>query len=224
MKYFLFISFIFLFNGTTTAQIIIKATEAAKYPGQNVHVTATVTRIQEVKSSNSIILGLSNGRDQQQALTLIVHQEQYSPIYSNWLLGLKYKVVSFTGKVSMDHGQPVIKGEAKNTGINTVEILSGRIAPVITTISAKNAGHYIGKQVAVCDTAYDYKFSSDSVFISIGAIYPHQVLTLVASRRFISRPDTMQGKPVCFEGIIILYQDKPRVLVTGWHQNRQRTR
>ncbi len=92
-----------------------------------------------------------------------------------------------------------------------------------TVIAAKNARKYIGRTVTICDKIFDGKLILPANTIALyagGYGSDHQSLTVIipaASRsKFGGRPEAdYLGKDVTITGKLILYRNKPGIVVTA---------
>ncbi len=92
-----------------------------------------------------------------------------------------------------------------------------------TSVTAKEAGKYIGKTISVCDKIFGGIFMSKSsgqpTFLNMGAAYPNAPFTIViwadARRKFKLKPEEFyRNKQVCITGEIIVFNGKPEMIVT----------
>ncbi|MVN21216.1 hypothetical protein [Mucilaginibacter arboris] len=199
----------------------IRAFEAAEHIGKTVTVTATVINVKHIPQSKTISLGLSDWRNKDELLTLVIHQKHYSKSYYNYLRSLNGKLTMFTGKVLLFKGQLTINMEGSMTKIGISEIIPINIGVPIVPISVplKDVHKYIGEYVSICDMAYDYKIVGDSVFLNVGANYPNQNITVSVSRKVLPRPEEINGKRICFDGIITLLDNRPTISINEKQRN-----
>lgn len=79
-----------------------------------------------------------------------------------------------------------------------------------------NVLNYVGKDCAIADTMYGYKtISNNMTLLDIGGIYPNEVLTIVLKGKdFNLKLAALIGKVLYVKGTVVLYHDKPEIVVT----------
>ncbi|HNU89127.1 MAG TPA: hypothetical protein PKJ94_12580 [Ferruginibacter sp.] len=90
-----------------------------------------------------------------------------------------------------------------------------------TSIKLEDIGKHIGDSVTVCGKVDDMRYFESSrnspTFLNIGGKYPNQLLTVViwgdVRKQFKTSPDELKGKQVCFTGRIILYKNRPEIII-----------
>lgn len=90
-----------------------------------------------------------------------------------------------------------------------------------TNIKLEDVSKHIGDSVTVCGKVDDMRYFESSknspTFLNIGGKYPNQLLTVViwgdVRKQFKNSPDELKGKQVCFTGRIILYKDRPEIII-----------
>jgi hypothetical protein len=89
-----------------------------------------------------------------------------------------------------------------------------------TSIELKDIGAHIGDSVRVCGTVYGGRFfAKDSLtLLNVGGLYPNQLLTVLlrpeARVALTGSPETdLKDKTICVTGKVILYHDKPEIIV-----------
>jgi hypothetical protein len=91
--------------------------------------------------------------------------------------------------------------------------------PKVETISAADAGNYIGKKEVVCSVVYQVKELSSVSFLDLGANYPDNPLTIVVFARdmgkFTSGLEIYDHKKICVTGTIREYKGKPEIIITS---------
>lgn len=91
-----------------------------------------------------------------------------------------------------------------------------------TVLSAADAAQHVGENKTVCgDIVNEYTASSTHgtpTFIDLDKAYPNQIFDLVI---WGDNKETVGAFPksgkVCASGKIILYKDRPEILLTDWH-------
>ena len=90
-----------------------------------------------------------------------------------------------------------------------------------TKISAKDASQHIGETVMICDSVYSTKLidGSNMALLNIGGRYPNQLLTIMIPgsdrAKFKEQPEELyKNKKVCVTGKVVLYRDKPEIVVS----------
>lgn len=90
-----------------------------------------------------------------------------------------------------------------------------------TSIKLEDVSKHIGDSVIVCGKVDDMRYFESSknspTFLNIGGKYPNQLLTVViwgdVRKQFKTSPDELKGKQVCLTGRIILYKDRPEIII-----------
>ena len=91
-----------------------------------------------------------------------------------------------------------------------------------TSVELKDLGAHVGDSVTVCGTIYSARFfsaSKDSLtLLNMGAAYPNQLLTILIRPglrgAFAKAPEeAFRNKMVCVSGKVILYHDKPEIIL-----------
>ncbi|HTE01006.1 MAG TPA: hypothetical protein VK668_17060 [Mucilaginibacter sp.] len=80
----------------------------------------------------------------------------------------------------------------------------------------KDAVKAIGQDVAIADTVSGYKvIGNDMTLLDLGGKHPNQVITVVMKGTDITlKPADLVGKRLYVKGKVILYKDKPEIVVT----------
>ena len=90
-----------------------------------------------------------------------------------------------------------------------------------TTIKLDEVSQHIGDSVTVCGKVVDMRYFESSknkpTFLNIGAKYPNQKLTVVVwenvRTQFTGKVEDLKDKEVCITGRIILYKEKPEIVI-----------
>ena len=90
-----------------------------------------------------------------------------------------------------------------------------------TTIKLEDVSRHIGDSVTVCGIVKDMRYFERSknkpTFLNIGARYPNQPLTVViwenVRNLFTGKVEDLHGKYICITGRIILYKEKPEIII-----------
>ena len=88
-------------------------------------------------------------------------------------------------------------------------------------IKLEDVSRHIGDSVTVCgivkEMRYFEKSKNKPTFLNIGARYPYQPLTVVIWENvrtlFTGKVEDLQGKFICITGRIILYKEKPEIII-----------
>jgi hypothetical protein len=88
----------------------------------------------------------------------------------------------------------------------------------IISISIDKINDYIGQTVKVCTKIYGTKELSSVTFLNCGAAYPNSPLTAVIFKsdlaNFKNNPaEYYDGKTVCITGKVVLYKEKPEIIL-----------
>jgi hypothetical protein len=89
------------------------------------------------------------------------------------------------------------------------------------TITASDAGKFVGQKATVCGIVATTTFASKSkgqpTFLNIDKPYPHQLLTVLIwgsdRGKFEKSPETLSGKEICVTGVIESYKGRPEIIV-----------
>lgn len=92
-----------------------------------------------------------------------------------------------------------------------------------TTIKLQDVSKHIGDSVTVCGEVDDMRYFENSknqpTFLNIGGKYPQQLLTVVVwgevRKLFNGDLDNMKKKIICITGRIILYKERPEIIITS---------
>ncbi|MEO6252853.1 MAG: hypothetical protein ABIO79_06090 [Ferruginibacter sp.] len=90
-----------------------------------------------------------------------------------------------------------------------------------TTIKLDEVSQHIGDSVTVCGVVTDMRYFENSknkpTFLNMGARYPNQKLTVViwesVRTQFTGKVEDLKGKEICITGRIILYKEKPEIVI-----------
>ena len=90
-----------------------------------------------------------------------------------------------------------------------------------TSIKLEDVSKHIGDSVTVCGKVAGMRYFENSknkpMFLNIGAKHPDQLLTLViwetARALFTTNPQDLMDKEICITGRIILYKEKPEIVI-----------
>lgn len=90
-----------------------------------------------------------------------------------------------------------------------------------TKIKLDEVSKHIGDSVTVCGKVSDIRYFENSknkpTFLNIGAKYPNQQLTLViwetVRTLYSGKVEDLFNKEICITGRIILYKDKPEIVI-----------
>jgi hypothetical protein len=94
-------------------------------------------------------------------------------------------------------------------------------------IKPEEAKNHIGDSLTVCGTIDGGKFLENAnrqpTLLDMGGSYPNQALTLLIwgdnRSHFSYKPEeSLKGKEVCVTGRIILYRDKPEIILSSEDQ------
>ena len=90
-----------------------------------------------------------------------------------------------------------------------------------TKINLDEVSKHIGDSVTVCGPVASMRYFETSnrkpTFLNIGDKYPNQQITLViwedARKDFKEAPESLLNKKICITGRIILYKEKPEIVI-----------
>ncbi len=91
-----------------------------------------------------------------------------------------------------------------------------------TSIKLQDAGKHVGDSVTVCGKVAGGVFleqmENTPTYLSLGAAYPDQLLTIMISQdqrgQYETAPETMYlGKYICVTGKIIMMRERPQIVV-----------
>ena len=132
-------------------------------------------------------------------------------------------------------GAHIIEMQLANAGIRLSNILEkyfknfnrepqfAKQETKIVNISIDKINDYIGQTVRVCTKIYGTKELPSVTFLNCGASYPNSPLTTVIFKtdlpNFKNNPaEYYDGKTVCITGKLILYKDKPEIILKNESQ------
>ena len=89
------------------------------------------------------------------------------------------------------------------------------------TIKLDEVSQHIGDSVTVCGKVDDMRYFETSknqpTFLNIGGKFPNQLLTLViwgdVRNQFTGKPEDLKNKQICITGRIVLYKEKPEIII-----------
>ena len=90
-----------------------------------------------------------------------------------------------------------------------------------TSIKLEDVSKHIGDSVTVCGLVADMRYFENSknkpTLLNIGAKHPDAPLTLIiwedARALFTTKPEDLNNKNICITGRIILYKEKPEIVI-----------
>ena len=90
-----------------------------------------------------------------------------------------------------------------------------------TAIKLEEVSKHIEDSVIVCGIVDDMRYFENSknqpTFLNIGGKYPNQLLTVViwgvVRNQFTGSVEDLKGKQVCITGRIILFKEKPEIVI-----------
>ena len=90
-----------------------------------------------------------------------------------------------------------------------------------TKITLDDISQHIGDSVTFCGLVADMRYFENTknqpTFLNIGDKYPNQKVTIVIwgnlRGAFKEKPETLLNKQVCVTGKIILYKEKPEIII-----------
>lgn len=90
-----------------------------------------------------------------------------------------------------------------------------------TKINLDDVSKHIGDSVTVCGPVASIRYFENSnrkpTFLNIGDKYPNQKITLViwedVRKNFKEAPESLLNKKICITGRIILYKEKPEIVI-----------
>lgn len=86
-----------------------------------------------------------------------------------------------------------------------------------TKIDIKDSSKHIGDTVTICDSVYTTRALGGLTLINLGAAFPKQLLTVVIYKadlaKFTEPENTYLNKKVCVTGKLVLYNDKPQIVI-----------
>lgn len=90
-----------------------------------------------------------------------------------------------------------------------------------TPIKLEEVSKHVGDSVTVCGKVAGLRYFEHSknkpTFLNIGANHPNQLLTVViwetARALFTTKPEDLMDKEICITGRIILYKERPEIVI-----------
>ena len=109
----------------------------------------------------------------------------------------------------------------KNIYLSLLAVIAFASANAQTNIKLEEVSNHINDSVTVCGQVNDMRYFESSknspTFLNIGGKYPNQLLTVViwgdVRKQFKNNPDELKGKQVCITGRIILFKDRPEIVI-----------
>ena len=109
----------------------------------------------------------------------------------------------------------------KKIQLSLLAVIIAASANAQTKIRLEEVSKHIDDSVTVCGLVDDLRYFESSknspTFINIGGKYPNQLLTVViwgdVRKQFKNNPDELKGKQVCITGRIILFKDRPEIVI-----------
>ena len=94
------------------------------------------------------------------------------------------------------------------------------------TISLDSVMNYVGKEITLCAKIQSISVSKrekKTTYINFGKPYPNQIFTVVIFEENLKNfsyipAEQLKDKNVCLTGTIILYKDKPEIVVKNEEQ------
>ncbi len=89
------------------------------------------------------------------------------------------------------------------------------------TIQLEEVSKHIGDSVTVCGKVAGMRYFENSknqpTFLNIGANFPDQKITVViwgeTRKLFTGKVEDLKGKDICITGRIILYKERPEIII-----------
>jgi DNA/RNA endonuclease YhcR with UshA esterase domain len=90
-----------------------------------------------------------------------------------------------------------------------------------TSIKLEDVSEHTGDSVSVCGLVADMRYFENSknqpTFLNIGNTYPNQKLTVViwgsVKTQFKEPIENLKGKQICITGRIILFKERPEIVI-----------
>lgn len=110
----------------------------------------------------------------------------------------------------------------KNITLLALLLFIGITAKSQTKIDIKDISKHIGDTVTICDSVYTTRALNGLTVLNLGATFPKQLLTIVIYKadlaKFTEPEKTYLNKKVCVTGKLVLYNDKPQIVVNDVKQ------
>lgn len=102
-----------------------------------------------------------------------------------------------------------------------ITLFSSSIVTAQTKINLDEINNHIGDSVTICGLVADMRYFENSkgkpTFLNIGDRYPKQKITIViwgkTREEFTEKPEQVLKKQICVSGRIILYKEKPEIVI-----------
>ncbi len=109
----------------------------------------------------------------------------------------------------------------KKIVVTLISLLSVVSLKAQTKINLEDASKHVGDSVTVCGKVADLRYFENSknkpTLLNMGAKHPNGLLTLViwedARTLFTTKIEDLMDKNVCVTGRIILYKEKPEIII-----------
>ncbi|RZK60217.1 MAG: hypothetical protein EOO91_02215 [Pedobacter sp.] len=113
----------------------------------------------------------------------------------------------------------------KNITLLALLLFIGINAKSQTKIDIKDISKHIGDTVTICDSVYTTRALNGLTLINLGAAFPKQLLTVVIYKadlaKFTEPEKIYLNKKVCITGKVVLYNEKPQIVLTEAKQITQ---
>ena len=104
-------------------------------------------------------------------------------------------------------------GKYIGMGATMVALTPQQVTPAIT-IRIEDAAKHIGENVKICAKVYGHKDMGNMVLVDMGGPYPNELLTIVLRDEAKPLAGTIDDQSVCVTGKLIIYKNKPEIIVT----------
>ncbi|HEY4063095.1 MAG TPA: S1/P1 nuclease [Puia sp.] len=112
-----------------------------------------------------------------------------------------------------------VTGPAAGAPAGAGKTAAAEATPVAATmIDINDAAKHIDENVTICAKVYGYKALDGMTLVNVGAAYPNQLLTVVLRGSAKDGGPGIDGQTVCVSGKVILYKEKPEIIVTDRKQ------
>jgi hypothetical protein len=141
------------------------------------------------------------------------YYEAHLPIVENRIEKAGIRLAGVLNELFKDYKPGAYTGSAAVQQVST----QVKMDPAIT-INVEDARKHIGETVKICSKVYGHKDFESIALVNMGAAYPDQLLTLMLKNELKNEADQLDNRMICVTGKLILYKDKPEIIVSDTTQ------
>ncbi len=111
-----------------------------------------------------------------------------------------------------------LAGELNKIFVNQKPVALSRLPEISKNISLSEVTKFIDQKVTVTGKVYGVKDVKSMILVNVGGPYPNQLLTVVLKSDAKKIASQVDGKEITVTGDVILYKDKPEIIVKDLSQ------